>query len=63
MNKLKCVMIDHITNKQIKTFNSLKEAGEYCRKLNLTNAIAPSNNISYACKNNTKSYGYLWQFL
>ena len=61
--KIKCVMIDPISKKELKQFESLTEAAEYCKKLNLTKSKSASCNISIACKNSSKSYGYYWKFL
>ena len=64
--KVKCVMLDPTTKKIIKEFKSLTNASEYCMKSKLSNSKfirSICSTISYACKNNTKAYGYFWKFL
>ena len=44
-------------------FFSAKEAGEWCRKLGLTNSKTPNSDILKACKNiKNKAFGFYWRY-
>lgn len=64
-NSKKVCMIDLSTNEVIKTFNSIKEAGDYVVKIGKTKSTSPSNRISRVCRqeeNSSKAYGFGWEF-
>lgn len=48
----------------IKEFPSGIKAGEYMKKIGMTNAKNPQNSIYDSCKNRVKSaYGYIWKYI
>ena len=51
----------------IQYFSSVKEAGKWCIKNNLTSSTYASSQVGDACRLNKKSlnkkaYGYYWQY-
>lgn len=51
-------------NKLVLSFNSLLEAGEWCKKNNLTKSSTPSSDICKCCKGKKQSaFGYNWKYL
>ena len=49
--------------KIIKIFNSLKEAGDWCIKQNLTVSQTPSSEIRKRCKDSKKAFGYKCKYI
>lgn len=64
-NKKPVNMLDPSTNKIIKVFSSISEAGRYIKEIGLTTANYPISNIIDALKGRNVSktaYGYKWEY-